>query len=275
MRYLVTSSILSAAISLACVAVGSVTPATAAPAKAMPRLSNGKPDLNGTWDNGSGIDFIKPVTMPDGSICVSGCMPPPSAEPAAAPPARLPPDRPRYKPQFVEKVKELEQRQVEMDPVLRCKSPGLPRIGPPDKIVQTLKEIVFLYDDVSGGFFRIIPLGNQGHRDDVDESYLGDSVGRWEGDTLVIDTVNFNDDSWLTDDGAFHTTNLRVTETLRRDGDVIEWQAIAEDPQVLAEPWKLRPRRMVLTAVELAEAVPCIEQDLKHVVDGTHHDNPR
>jgi hypothetical protein len=55
----------------------------------------------------------------------------------------------------------------------------------------------------------------------------------------------------------------------------MEWLAVAEDPHVLAEPWKLRPRAMKLTAQELAEPVPCIEQDLKHVIDGTHHDNPR
>lgn len=241
-----------------------------------PRLSNGKPDFNGTWDNGSGIDFVKPQTRADGSVCVSGCASPPGAGPAAAAPRPRPaPDRPKYKPEFQAKVADLEKRQVEMDPVLRCRSPGLPRIGPPDKIVQRTNEIVFLYDDVSGAFWRIIPVDGRAHREDADESYLGDAVGRWEGDTLVIDTRNFNEDTWLTDDGSFHTDKLRVTETLKRTGDVIEWQAIADDPAVLAEPWKLRPRRMVLTEVELQEPVPCVEQDLKHVVDGTHHDNPR
>lgn len=241
--------------------------------KPIPRLSNGKPDLNGTWENGAGIDHIQPQKMADGSICIAGC-PPPKGE-AATPRARPVPDRPRYKPEFVAKVQDLEKRQVEADPVLRCKSPGLPRIGPPDKIVQTLNEMVFLYDDVSGAFWRIVPLDGRPHRADADESYLGDSVGRWEGDTLVVDARNFNEDTWLTDDGAFHTTSLRVTETFKRTGDVIEWQAIADDPAVLAEPWKVRPRRMMLTKDELHEPVPCVEQDLKHIVDGTHHDNPR
>jgi hypothetical protein len=248
--------------------------AQATSAQSLPRLANGKPDLNGTWDNGSGIDFVRPQKMADGSICITGCAPPPGAAPAAPRP-RPAPDRPRYKPEYAAKVKDLEARQVEMDPVLRCRSPGLPRIGPPDKIVQLPHEIVFLYDDVSGGFFRIIPVDGRKHRTDVDESYLGDGVGRWEGDTLIIDTRNFNEDTWLTDDGAFHTNELRVTETLRRSGDTIEWQAIADDPEVLAEPWKLKPRLMKLTTMELAEPVPCVEQDLKHIVDDTHHDNPR
>jgi len=258
-----------------------VTPAAAADAAAdtkpvarpLARLSDGRPDFNGSWDNGSGYDFLKPQKSEDGSICISGCKTPEGAP--AAPRAMTAPDRPKYKPEFVAKVKDLEDRQVEMDPVLRCRSPGLPRIGPPDKIVQRPGEIVFLYDDVSGSFWRIVPTDGRKHRADADESYLGDAIGRWEGDTLVVETVNFNEDTWLTDDGAFHTRDLRVVERLTRDGDTMEWRATAYDPAVLAEPWQLRPRKMTLMAHELQEPVPCVEQDLKHVVDGTHHDNPR
>jgi hypothetical protein len=247
---------------------------TAATASAaFPRMPDGKPDFNGSWDNGNGYDFIRPQKGEDGSICISGCKPPPGA--TATPRSFPPPDRPKYKPELIEKVKDLEKRQVDTDPVIRCKSPGLPRIGPPDKIVQRSKEIVFLYDDVSGSFWRIIPIDGRKHREDADPSYLGDAVGRWEGDTLVVETVNFNDDTWLTDDGAFHTTDLRVVERLTRNGDTMEWQATAHDPQVLAEPWAVRPRKMTLMAHELQEPVPCVEQDLKHVIDGTHHDNPR
>jgi hypothetical protein len=233
-----------------------------------------RPDFNGTWDNGNGYDFIKPQKGPDGSICISGCKPAPGAAPPG-PRVFAPPDRPKYKPEFVEKVKDLEKRQVEMDPVIRCKNPGLPRIGPPDKIVQRANEVVFLYDDVSGSFWRIIPTDGRKHREDADESYLGNAVGRWEGNTLVVETIGFNEDTWLTDDGAFHTTELRVVERLTRNGDTMEWVATAHDPSVLAEPWTVKPRKMTLTTTELQEPVPCVEQDLKHVVDGTHHDNPR
>lgn len=233
----------------------------------IPRLPDGRPDLNGTWDNGSGIDFLNPKKLPDGSICVSGC--------EDAPRARVTPDRPKYRPEFIEKVKELEARQVEFDPVLRCRPPGVPRIGPPDKIVQIPGLVVFLYDDVSGAFWRIIPTDGRPHRDDVEETYLGDSIGYWEGDTLVVVAQNFNDDTWLTDDGAFHTKELRVTERLTRIGDTIEYRAIVEDPKVLAEPWHLRPRILKLTSQELVEPAPCVERDLRHVVDGSHHDNPR
>jgi len=259
---------------------GSAPPAAPA-AGAVPRLPDGHPDLNGTWDNGSGIDFVQPQKSGDGSVCIAGC--PPAAAAAVAPPPSSSATRqtaaaanmPHYKPEFLAKVKDLDTRQVDADPVLRCKNPGLPRIGPPDKIVQQSKQIVFLYDDVSGAFWRIIPMDGRAHRDDVDPSYLGDSVGHWEGDTLVVEANQFNDDSWLTDNGAFHTADLRVTERLHRVGDTIEYQAVVDDPKVLVEPWKPRMRTLKLAQSELVEPTPCVDQDMRHLMDDSHHANPR
>ena len=246
---------------------------------ATPRLADGKPDLNGTWENGGGIDFLRPQTKADGSVCITGCAPvapvaapAPARAPAAAP---LPPDRPRYRPEFEARVADLKRRQQKEDGVLRCQPPGLPRIGPPDKIVQTAREVVFLYEDVSGPFFRIVPLRQGVKRIDDSETYLGDATGHWEGDTLVVVSRNFNELTWLTDDGAFHSGKLVVTERLTRRGDEIEYRAVADDPSVLAEPWQQRPRRMVRTDVEMAEPAPCVEQDLSHMVDDSYHSNPR
>lgn len=250
----------------------------AAPATT-PRLADGKPDLNGTWENGGGIDFLRPVTRPDGSVCVTGCSPgaPTSAAAAAAqaPVPAIGTARPKYRPEFAARVDDLKKRQQKEDGVLRCQPPGLPRIGPPDKIMQTSREVVFLYEDVSGPFFRIVPLRPGVKRIDDSESYLGEAEGHWEGDTLIVVTRNFNDLTWLTDDGAFHTTGLVVTERLTRRGNEIEWLALADDPKVLAEPWQMRPRRMVLTDVEMAEPAPCIEQDMSHMKDDSYHSNPR
>jgi len=246
---------------------------------ATPRLADGKPDLNGTWENGGGIDFLRPQTKADGSVCITGCAPvapvaapAPARAPAAAP---LPPDRPRYRPEFEARVADLKRRQQKEDGVLRCQPPGLPRIGPPDKIVQTAREVVFLYEDVSGPFFRIVPLRQGVKRIDDSETYLGDATGHWEGDTLVVVSRNFNELTWLTDDGAFHSGKLVVTERLTRRGDEIEYRAVADDPSVLAEPWQQRPRRMVRTDVEMAEPAPCVEQDLSNMLDDSYHSNPR
>lgn len=241
----------------------------AAPAK--------RPDFNGVWEN-DGMSFIKPQRGPDGSVlCIVGCRPPPSTDGAAPPPPRprMKPPRPTYKPEFQAKVADLDKRQVEMDPALRCRNPGLPRIGPPSAIVQQETQVIFLYEDLNGSFFRMIPTDGRAHRSDAEESFLGDSVGRWEGDTLVIDAVNFVEDTWLIDDGAFHTKGLKVTERLRLDGEKLEYQAIADDPAVLAEPWHMPKRMLKRSSSPLNEPLPCVEQDLDHVVDGTHHDNAR
>jgi hypothetical protein len=245
---------------------------------AAPALAQDIPDLSGTWDNGGGIGFLRPQDLGGGNICVTGCPPTETGAAPAAPaarPAAAAPNIPQYRPEHQAKVADLTERQVEEDPVLRCLPPGVPRIGPPDKIVQATNELVFLYEDVSGPFFRMIPIGGE-HHDDIDPAYHGDSVGRWEGDTLVVETVNFTDDTWLTDNGAFHSEGLRVVEELRLTEDGrLEWVATAYDDGVLAEPWRLNPRVSPRAEWEIVESPPCVERSLGNMVDGTYHANPR
>jgi len=236
----------------------------------VPRMPDGHPDLNGTWYNGDGVLHVRPVQK-GASLCIRGC----EAENTGPAPARVPTERPSYKPEFVASVRDLDDRQVEEDPALRCLPAGVPRIGPPDKIVQIPGQVVFLYNDITGSHFRTVPTDGRAHRTDIGPSYLGDAVGRWEEDTLIVETTNFNLDTWLTDDGSFHTADLRVTERLWREGDSLHYQATALDPAVLTEPWAKQPRVATLTARELVPAPPCIERDLDQIIDGTHHDNRR
>jgi len=251
-------------------------------AKPTPRLAGGRSDLNGTWDHLGGIEFVQPRALADGSVCVVGCPPAGGgrAGGAGAGGARLEDAAalvgfPKYKPELLAKVKDLSDRQVETDSVLRCQPPGLPRIGPPAKIVQTAREVVFLYDDVNGSFFRVIPTDGRSYRKGVPASYLGDAIGHYEGDTLVVETVNFNDDTWLTDNGAFHSTGLKVVERLRRVGDTIQYEAVAHDPAVLTEPWKERSQALWLTDREIEESPRCEDRDIDLIKDGSHHDNER
>jgi len=257
--------------------------------KATPHLADGKSDLNGTWDHLGGIEFVRPQNLNNGSVCVVGCPPAAAAGaggagaraggagaraggPPAAPPA---PNFPKYKQEFLAKVKDLSERQVEVDTALQCQPPGVPRIGPPAKIIQTAREVLFLYDDVNGSFFRIIPTDGRAHRKDLPASYLGDAIGRYEGDTLVVETVNFNEETWLSDNGAFHTKDLKVVERLRRVGDTLQYEATASDPSVLVEPWKERTQTLWLTDREIEESPRCEDRDLDLIKDGSHHDNPR
>ena len=79
-----------------------------------------------------------------------------------------------------------------------------------------------------------------------DISYFGDPVGHWEGDTLVVESVGFNDETWFANGGFFHSYDMNVTERLRREGNIIHYQATVEDPTVLLQPWVMSARELEL-----------------------------
>ena len=127
------------------------------------------------------------------------------------------------------------------DPVLRqCLPPGTPRIylQPfPFQIVQTPKEIlmIFEYDHT----VRQIFMDGRPHPEDITPSYMGHSIGKWDGDTLVVDTVGFNEKTWLDRDGHPHSDQLHVTERFHRlDRDNMTMDLTMDDPKALAKPWK-------------------------------------
>jgi hypothetical protein len=153
-------------------------------------------------------------------------------------------------------------------------------MGPPTKIVQTPTELIFLY--VSGGAqgwgdqYRVIPIDGRAHTplDQLDGTWKGESLGHWEGDTMVIDSIGFTDASWLDIGGYFHSENMHVIERLLRDGDSVTWQATVEDPDVLLKPWVMNPRVQKLNPdpkAVLPETLPCIERDSGHLVTKEHH----
>jgi hypothetical protein len=155
------------------------------------------------------------------------------------------PNKPEYKPELLAKVKDLSDKQGVLDPAFYCKPQGVPRMGAPTQIVQTQGQVVFLYG--ASNLFRVIPTDGRPHRADADPSYMGDSIGRFEGDTLVVDVTNFNDDTWLGSDGYFHSEKMHVVERLTRKGDVITYTATVEDPGVLAKPWTMTARDLTIS----------------------------
>ncbi|HET9218976.1 MAG TPA: hypothetical protein VFR18_18475 [Terriglobia bacterium] len=151
--------------------------------------------------------------------------------------------RPLYKPEHWDKVIELDMWTNKHDPVMTCQPMGLPRQGPPRRIFQTENDITFLYGqfpDAGGGFpeFRVIPIDGRQHGQDARyaNKYYGDTVGRWEGDTLVLDSIGFVDTTWIGRGGFFHTDKMRIVERLKREGDVLLYDLTLEDPDVLVEP---------------------------------------
>jgi hypothetical protein len=240
-----------------------------AASKPTPHTADGHPDLNGVWHHFFG-ELVHKVGDNSFALGFGG-------KPGGPPPPRPKPDpRPDYKPEFVAKVKALNDNQVKTDLSLHCMPPGVPRIGPPHQIVQTAKQVVFLYADSTGNRFRVIPTDGRGHSTDPDEeaTYDGDSVGHWDGDTLVVDVVKLPSDTWLGDNGLFHTSKLHVTEKFRRVGDTVEYTMIADDPSVLDKPWTIY-RTLTLQMDSLEEAAPCVDNDEGHYVNSEHHDNTR
>jgi hypothetical protein len=251
--------------------------ATASLSTATPRMPDGHPDLNGYWYRRQAPMTSQKV---GGSVIMAD---------AFASLREINLGTPKYKPEFVAKVKELEKNQVHEDLTYICGPPGVPRIGPPQRIFQTARDLAILYDDLNGNFFRVIPTDGRPHRTtrppnvagltdhlEIDPSPHGNSVGHWEGDTLVIDVRNLSADTWLADNGLFHTENMRVIERLTRQGNTLTWQATVEDPEVLAEPWKMNPRTLTLRPDdEIEEAAFCQDRDTSLKQDLTYHSNIR
>ena len=195
----------------------------------------GHPDLSGNWEGvtGSTSAVSYPTAAAPGGSINAGMMSPELAAVAlkqmqetgagkAASALRGMQSQPQFRtPELARRAEELWQNGSGSDAVVACGQPGLPRIGAPLKIVQTAHELVFLYADVAGMAWRIVPTDGRGFRERLDPSYYGDSVGHWEGDTLT-------------------------------------WQVRVEDPKVLAAPWEKRPVEMHRTDQQVEEPYRCV-----------------
>jgi hypothetical protein len=125
------------------------------------------------------------------------------------------------------------------DPMAQCLPPGIPRI-----MLQTGYVFNFVVGQDTGGMFfewnrqpRPIWIGNE-HFDNIGPTYLGQSVAKWDGDTLVLDTNGFNDVTWLDDSGLPHTDELHLVERIRlKDANTLEDRMTVTDPKVFSKPW--------------------------------------
>jgi hypothetical protein len=258
--------------------------ASASPSVETPRLPNGKPDFSGMWagrgggggedgpGGGAGVPTPEEGVVqavigarrcaPNESPCDTQTNQPLDGEFTD----RISSNRPLYKPEYWDKVQDLDYDTNFKDPIMRCQSLGVPRFGPPTKIMATANEVVFFYS----GEFRIIPTDGRPH-DPVraqDVTFNGDSVGKWDGDTLVIDSVGFNDITWLGRGGYFHSDLMHVIEKVHRDGNNLTYEVTVDDPQVLLQPWVMDPKLVRLNRnpkATILEADPCRDYDAGNV----------
>jgi hypothetical protein len=195
-----------------------------------PRTTFGQPDLQGIWQvlNTSAAFDVEPHTASWGVPAGLGVI--------VDPPGGMIP----YQPSALAKRKENFQNRDAADPLAKCYKPGVPRLTYlpfPLQIVQSPQQVTIFYEYVHN--YRNINLSRKTHLDGLD-FWNGDSIGRWEGNTLVVDVTNFNDQTWFDAAGNFHSEALHVVERYTRtDANTLTYEATIEDPKVFTRPWKI------------------------------------
>ena len=231
------------------------TPANTASQSDVPRTADGHPDLSGVWWRGADIGGR-------GSNAGGG-----AGRGQGQPPRTF---ASLYQPSAQTKAKALSDKD---DPSLGCVptafgtlNVSLFDVGAVGQIIQTPKFVVMLTETYHG--FQIIPFDGRPHRDNVPPSYRGDAIGRWEGDTLVIDKTNFTDSNWISAEGrvSFHSDALHVVERYRRvDAKTLEIDATVEDPKVLTGPWIVAKQTLQLAPFDQIMELNCSSSDISDV----------
>lgn len=205
-----------------------VCPSFAAAASAIPRQKNGKPDFSGIWQTTSAADFdLEPHAgrrdAPPGPGIVAGGVIP-------------------YTPAALEQKQKNFAAREKTDPRLKCWTLGTPRgiyYPEPFQILQRPEDLTLVFQ--FGNSVRTIHTDGTLHPVESDhEFWLGDSRGHWDGDTLVVDVKDFNDETWLSRAGDFHDEALHIVERWSFvDANTIRYQAVLEDPNIYTRPWNI------------------------------------
>jgi hypothetical protein len=209
-------------------AVSQVPAPSGTPAQTTPRTGEGRPDLQGVWQAVNTAswnleDHSPGYNTPGGYGVVEG--------------GRIP-----YVPAALAVKRDNYARRELRDPEASCYLPGVPRatyMPFPFQILQFPDMVVVVYEYL--GTTRAINLSGQHPDPEIVQLWMGDSRGRWDGNTLVVDVANFTDRTWFDRAGNFHTEALHVVERYTRTGpDHIAYEATIEDPNVFSRPWTIR-----------------------------------
>jgi hypothetical protein len=237
---------------------------TQATPKPAPRMADGHPDLSGVWWRGADV----------GGRGFGGGQGGAQGRPAQPPPTFSS----FYQPSAVAHAKTLGDKD---DPTLHCTptafgtlNVSLFDVGAVGQIIQTPKFVVMLTETYHG--FQIIPFDGRPHRDTVPPSNRGDAVGRWDGDTLVVDKTNFTDTSWISAEGrvSYHSDALHLVERYRRvDANTLEIEATLEDPKVLTKPWIVPKQTLQLAPFDQIMELACSGIDTQSLRDAAPQQN--
>lgn len=252
---MVPASIAAAALALALATADSIhaqqrdAPAGPAgrPAGPAPRMADGRPDLSGVWWTGGDVGG-RGFNAGRGRGAGGGAAPATFTS--------------LYTPAAAAAAKALDDND---DPTLQCVptafgtlNVSLFDVGAVGQIVATPAFVVMLTETFHG--FRLVPTDGRPHREEVPPSHRGDSVGRWDGDVFVVETKNFNDDTWIWAEGRAspHSDQLRVVERYRRvDRNTLEIEATVHDPKMLTAPWVVPTQTLVLAPFDQIMPLIC------------------
>jgi hypothetical protein len=254
----------------AVVAAGFWAAAPAETQAARPARIAGKPNFNGLWQalNTANYDLLPHQAKAALAFRPGPVVPVPAAQVLAMGAVGSVPagngvvegDEIPYLPEAAKKQKENQANWLDRDPEIKCYLPGVPRANYmpyPFQILQSTDKVVMAYE--FAGASRTI------HLDKVPDSpaptWMGWSRGRWEGDSLVVEVTDFNEDTWFDRAGNFHSDELRVTERYTpTSADHLLYEATIEDPKVFTRSWKIRMPlyRRIETGKKLLE-YKCVE----------------
>jgi hypothetical protein len=217
--------------------LGTAPTSLTAPAASEPaRIADGKPNLNGIWQalNTANWD-IQDHPARQGPITALGAAFSVPAGEGVVVGNEIP-----YLPEAAAKKRENAANWVTSDPEVKCYLPGVPRatyMPYPFQIFQTPQQVLIVYEFANAT--RTIHMDS--NKESPSDTWMGWSVGRWEGDTLVVDVTSFNDQTWFDRAGNFHSDALHVIERYTPVGpDILDYEVTIEDPNVFSQPWKMR-----------------------------------
>ncbi len=248
-------TLLAGSIVLAACGAGSQAEQQAAGHQSMPRHADGTPDLTGVYQASS-------RRGPEWDAQTPGAAPGQAAQASQAAVNTAQREPIPFRPEALKRAQEILNRRSVDDPAAHCVPQSSPRMTPvslfPIEFVHTPQKLVILYEYFWA--FRSIPIGGS-HPDDSDPSFLGDSVARWDGDTLVVDVTNFKAGGWL-GNGFVHSDALHLVERYTRvDRDQLNYDVLIEDPKVLTKPFTQRNTLMLREGARLRE-YSCLENNM-------------